>query len=272
MNRLVLALVSALLLGLIVWTPAGLEAQDGQWGTIKGRVVWPASKPVPVPADLSDLIKKNTDAGHCLGKGPILSDDWLVNKGNKGLSNVFVWLSTGKKDEKKNDIAPPIHPTLQKVEPAEVLMDQPICAFLPHAIALREGQVLVAKNSSPVAHNYKWTGNPLTANAGNNVLIPAGGQFPIKGLVADRFPVSIACNIHPWMKGWVRVYNHPYFAVTDANGNFEIKNAPAGDFKLFLWQGTGGFSKGAEGRNGEPLTVEAGKTKDLGNIEYLLVE
>ena len=46
----------------------------------------------------------------------------------------------------------------------------------------------------------------------------------------------MSCSIHGSMKSWMRVFNHPYFAVTDANGNFEIKNAPAGKLNLVSWQ------------------------------------
>ena len=60
-------------------------------------------------------------------------------------------------------------------------------------------------------------------------------------LVADRLPIKIECNIHPWMNGWVRVFDHPYFAVTDADGNFELKNAPAGNYRLMVWHGQGGW-------------------------------
>ena len=53
---------------------------------------------------------------------------------------------------------------------------------------------------------------------------------------AERTPGEVTCDIHPWMKAWWMVLDHPYFAVTDAKGNFEIKNAPAGTQKVVVWQ------------------------------------
>jgi hypothetical protein len=68
------------------------------------------------------------------------------------------------------------------------------------------------------------------------------------------------------MKGWVRVFDHPYFAVTDADGNFVIKNAPAGKYQLVIWQEDMGFKDGEKGKDGSPITIQAGST-DLGKIE-----
>jgi len=78
----------------------------------------------------------------------------------------------------------------------------------------------------------------------------------------------VSCTIHPWMNGWVRVFNHPYYAVTDEHGNFELKNVPAGQFRVVVWHGSGGFLGGADGRDGQVVIIDAGKTKDLGNLEY----
>ena len=121
---------------------------------------------------------------------------------------------------------------------------------------MREGQQLHVHNSAPIAHNVKWDGGRLK-NPGSNVIIPANGNVNIK-LNADKAPIAISCNIHPWMKGWVRVFDHPYFAVTDENGNFEIKNAPAGKLKMIIWQEDMGFKGGEAGKDGSPITVKAG--------------
>jgi hypothetical protein len=70
------------------------------------------------------------------------------------------------------------------------------------------------------------------------------------------------------MKAYVWVFNHPYFAVTDDDGNFEIKNVPVlnGKLRMVMWQDNG-FSGGRVGRMGEPITVKAGNT-DLGEIKF----
>jgi len=235
-------------------------AQSGAWGTIKGQITWVGELPKRTPLDL----KGNKDAPQCLDKmgNPPLSEEWVVNPKNKGIRSAFVWLAAdmGK--------SLPIHPDLQQVKEKEVVIDQPLCMFEPHAVAMREGQVLVAKNSSQIAHNFKWTGNPFVG-IGGNVLIPAGQDSPIKDLKADRLPIIVQCNIHPWMKGWVRVFNHPYFAVTDEDGNFEIKNAPTGSCNLVVWHGTAGWRGGAAGKNGTPINIKVGDNS-LGALPFNL--
>jgi hypothetical protein len=227
----------------------------GPWGTVKGRVVWgpdevPPRKPVTV----------NKDQEHCLAEGPILEDDLVVNPKDRGVKWVFVWL-TPEPGAKRL----PVHPSLEKVKDKDVEIDQPHCMFKPHALGMREGQNLVAKNSATIAHNVNWTGG--LKNPGNNVIVAPKQSYTITDLAADRFPVKVTCNIHPWMSAWVRVYDHPYFAVTDADGNFEFKLAPAGTYRLMVWQETIGYRGGAAGRNGTPVNIRAGEVTDLGKLD-----
>jgi hypothetical protein len=240
------------------------DAQGNQWGNVKGRIIW-GGKDIPKQLPIT-AVAASPDKAACLKDGHVVVDEkWVVNAKNTGLRWTFVWLAN---EDVKSKAPLPIHPALKAPKDNKVVMDQPMCAFAPHAVALREGQVLVAKNSAGIAHNFKWTGNPSTPNAGNNVLIAAGNAIDIKGLVADRLPVKIECNIHPWMNGWVRIYNHPYYAVTDADGAFEFKDAPAGKYRLIVWHGSGGWRGGAAGRNGQVINIKAGETHDLGNLDY----
>jgi hypothetical protein len=87
----------------------------------------------------------------------------------------------------------------------------------------------------------------------------------IKGLEAERIPMSCECNFHPWMSARIGVFAHPYFAVTDAQGNFEIKLAPAGSYQLIVWRN--GWLGGAKGRDGRAIDIPPGGL-DLGAIEF----
>lgn len=125
---------------------------------------------------------------------------------------------------------------------------------------------MTIKNSAPVPHNAKWTSRE---NGEINPLVPAGGQFKVQApLKAERFPINVECSIHPWMKAYVWVFKHPYFAVTDDDGNFEIKDAPVmgGKLRLVAWQDNG-FLGGRDGRMGQSITVKPG-TVDLGDIKF----
>jgi hypothetical protein len=232
------------------------DKTDGQWGAIKGHVVFGGAD-LPEPKK----VEVNKDQEHCLSKGDIYSEDWVVNKGNKGVRWVYVWLVDPSSP--KQFPAGKINPALKAAPTSPVTIDQPCCKFEPHGLAIREGQVVIAKNSAPIAHNVNWTGG--IQNPGNNVIIPPGQDVKIEGLKAARIPVSVSCNIHPWMKAWIRVFDHPYYALTDADGKFEIKDAPAGNFNLVVWQESVGW--GAGGKDGTPVTIKGGEVNDLGKLE-----
>jgi hypothetical protein len=221
------------------------------WGTIKGQIVFAG-----VPPEVA-VLKVDKDLNHCLQRGPIKSENWVINPNNKGVKNVFVWI-TGPGGAK-----PAINPALQAITVKTVKLDQPCCAFEPHCLGVREGQKLDVTNTAPIAHNVSWIGGKVK-NPGGNVIVPPGKSHLVD-LKADKQPIAISCNIHTWMKGWVWAFDHPYFAVTDADGNFEIKDAPAGPLQLVIWQEDMGWKGGAAGKTGETITVKAG-ANNLGTI------
>src|SRR5262249_22059285 len=147
---------------------------QGEWGSVKGRIIYDG-KTVPARTPLN----VTKDEQHCLMKGPILSDEWVVNAKNNGIRCVFVWLAPDKTGGPLK-----VHPDLQRVPEKKETIDQPCCAFIPHALAIREGQVIEAKNSAPISHNVHWTGHPLK-NPGNNQIVPANQSLLIQGLKAD---------------------------------------------------------------------------------------
>jgi plastocyanin len=239
---------------------AGIAPAAGQdsWVTIKGRIVYDG--PTVAPAELN----VTTDQAHCLEKGKLLNETWVVGP-DKGVKNVFVWLASDGATGSGKSL--PVHPSLAQPRQPTVEVDQPRCSFVPRAIAVREGQTLVVKNSSPVVHNVRWEpANSLKNKAGNETIV-SGKQVEIKNLKQDRLPISIACSIHPWMKGYVRVFDSPYYDVTGDDGRFELKLAPAGKWRLFVWHEGSGWKDGAKGKNGEEITVGPAATLDLGELK-----
>ncbi len=233
-----------------------IAADAPAWGSIKGKVIFPGTE-VPAPVALD--VTKDKEA--CLAKGKIFSEEWVVDKKTMGVANVFVWITPT--DPAKGKLA--VHPKLAAVpdKPAEV--DQPCCAFVPHALAMREGQDLLIKNSSTIAHNANLVVD-TRVNTGSNVLIPPGGQQAVKDLKQQKLAIKLDCNIHPWMTGKVFVFNHPYFAVTDAEGNFEIKDAPEGPCRLMMYHDAG-WVGGADFNKGREITIKAGAVTDLGKYD-----
>jgi plastocyanin len=241
-------LLSALALAFAVGGAA--TAQDKKWATIKGQIVFPAGKEAPKPAE----INVTADKEHCLSKGALASEELVVNPKNKGVKNVWVYLKPAEGDTFD---AAAVHPDLAKPAAKEHVIDQPVCAFVPRVVVARAGDTLLVKNSSPVPHNIKFAADNLEFNQ----TLAAGGSYkPEKALEAQRNPATFACNVHPWMGGRVVIFDHPYFALTDADGNFEIKNAPQGKFRIF-YRHELGYHKGRDGAKGFPVEIAGDKVE-----------
>jgi hypothetical protein len=221
---------------------------------ITGQVVWAGGNFEP------EKLKVDKDQDVCLKDGDLLSEKYVVDPKTKGVRWVMVWLI-----DPKNPRAPlPMTPEQKAAKPKKWELDQPTCRFEPHVLAIREGDELVVRNAAKIAHNVNVVGGVLGPNL--NQIVPPGGRLEIGDFKAGTTPVNISCTIHGWMKGYVRVFSHPFFAVTDEKGNFEIKDPPAGKWNLVLWQEEKGWVTDG-GKLGTPVTVEAGTTTKLGKIE-----
>jgi hypothetical protein len=232
----------------------------GQWATVKGRVMFPKDKDIPKRAELD----VNQDKGHCLKDGKILDESVIVNLENRGIKNVVVWLRPLDK-QVKEFAATEIHPDDAKRKPAEVVVTQPCCMFVNRITCARVGDTLVVKNPAPVPHNFLWA----SANNGEfNVTIAATKDWTMpEKLVPEPGPIPYRCTIHGWMSGQVRVFNHPYYAITDADGKFEIKNAPVGKFRIVFWHEKSGLRGGDPGRFGEQIEIK-GPTLEMKPTDF----
>lgn len=136
-----------------------------------------------------------------------------------------------------------------------VVVDQRKMAFLPHVVAVQQGTTVDFLNSDPVGHNVYWpsiSGNKkLSHNLGT---WPQGEKKPFQ--FNDLGTASLLCNVHPEMSGYVVVVPTPYFAVTDKDGNFEIKNIPAGKYTLKTWSEDGKPTTQAVDASAATATVE----------------
>lgn len=136
-----------------------------------------------------------------------------------------------------------------------VVVDQRKMAFIPHVVAVQQGTTVEFLNSDPVGHNVYWpsiSGNKkLSHNLGT---WPKGEKKPFQ--FNDLGTASLLCNVHPEMSGYVVVVPTPYFAVTDKDGNFEIKNIPAGKYTLKTWSEDGKPTSQAVDVSAATSTVE----------------
>jgi plastocyanin len=119
-----------------------------------------------------------------------------------------------------------------------VVVDQKKMEFIPRVVVVLQGTTVDFTNSDPVGHNVYWpsiSGNKkLTHNLGT---WPKGEKKSFQ--FNDLGVAPLLCNVHPEMSGYVVVVTTPYFAVTDKDGNYEIKSVPAGKYTLKTWSEDG---------------------------------
>jgi Carboxypeptidase regulatory-like domain len=151
---------------------------------------------------------------------PVMTEDVVVGE-NGALQNVVVYL--------KGDFSNYSFPD----DPAPVMLDQKGCQYVPHVVALTTHTPLSVFNSDETNHNSaaisKYNGD---WNQSQTI-----GGTPVQHVFSHpEVALSVKCNIHPWMKAYVAVFNHPYFQVTGPDGSFSLKNVPPGTYTLVAWQ------------------------------------
>jgi hypothetical protein len=226
-------------------------ASAAEWGAIKGRFVFDGPPPKLIPL----VVAKDQ---FCIDKHPANESVLVGDDGS--LANVVVYIRLGRRD--KIDV----HPDFKAKLTEPVVLDNQGCHFVPHVTLVRSGQPLILKNTDPVGHN--------TNLGGFNQIIPAGGEIKTKRDRAAAVPASVTCNIHPFMKAYMLVQDHPYMAASAEDGTFTIEKIPAGKREFMFWHEAPGAMKdlkiggGKTDRRGVvELTIKASETLDLGEIK-----
>lgn len=185
------------------------QAQAQPTGKVTGRILFKGVAPEPIK------IRMSADP-RCLLANPNGAERKQIDGVNGGLANVIVSI----KSKVPGTFAPRTTP---------VMLDQLGCMYTPTVIALQVGQPLRMRNSDETLHNIHP--RPVV-NTGFNV-----GQ-PRKGMETDKkfdkaetiFPVS--CDVHPWMRSYISVFDHPFFTTTKEDGSFEIPGVPPGEYEI----------------------------------------
>ena len=224
--------------------PSAVETK-ATTGSIKGKVTFVGSPPT-----LRPLIKqgdpKTKDAAFC-SAADIPNESLLVNvrEGN-GIANVCIYMQKAPEGYE----APPV--------PQEaVVFDIQGCRFVPHCLMARATQDILLKSGDPIAHNPHPA--PIRAKEFGAALAPLDRVgVPISYNKAERIPVPVRCDLHPWMKAYHLVQDHPFMAITNNKGEFEIQGLPPGEHKFVIWQEIPGYLE-----KSLSVTVAAGKQTRL---------
>ena len=182
-------------------------------GTLKGRVTFDGKGPKP------KKVKMGADpvCGSSHSK-PVYSESFKMAK-DGSLAEVLVYLRNVSYKG--------------KVPKNSVVLNQKGCVYMPHVFGIMRGQTLLIKNSDATLHNIH---SMPKLNKEFNFAMPKVVKQKTATFAKSEDPFYIKCDVHPWMKTWVLVSDHPYFAVTDAKGNYSIDSIPAGTYEVVAWQ------------------------------------
>ena len=194
-------------------TPApATDTADGP-GVITGTITISGQAPAPRP------VRMDSDPLCKPAAGVATSEALLVGPGN-GLQNVFVYVKDGLGSR---TYAPPATP---------VALDQKGCRYVPHVLGAQVGQTVNISNSDATLHNvHAVPASNREFNFGQPATVPPAPRVFDKPEVM----VPFRCDVHSWMNAYLGVLAHPFFAVTPADGTFEIKGLSPGSYTIEAW-------------------------------------
>ena len=201
--------------------PAGAPAggagvpDEANGGTITGKVAFDGAKPTGKSIDMS----ANPVCMRAHSSSPQKSEEVVIND-NGTVKYAFVWIKSGLPDK------------TWTVPTTPVTLDQSGCMYKPHVIGIMTGQNIEVKNSDPTNHNI----HPQpTVNQDWNESQAPGSEAKMKTFPRQEVMIPVKCNIHPWMRSYIGVVSHPFFAVTGDDGTFTIKGLPPGTYTVQVW-------------------------------------
>ncbi len=183
-------------------------------GTISGVVRFEGTAPEQSIAQLSGW----AECASQHPQGNPRSGDILVSDGK--VQNALVYIKDGLGNR------------VFAVSPEPISIDQKGCIFLPRVVGVQVDQPLKFLNSDALAHNVH--GFAQTAKPWNVSLSVKGMTRTIK-VDKPEAVIEVKCDIHPWMRAYVGVFSHPYFAVSGTDGSFTLRNLPPGEYALEAW-------------------------------------
>lgn len=211
-------------------TAAGTTGGATVRGTVKFEGTAPKPRPISMAAD-PDCARQHA--------GPVLNQE-VATDAKGDLQNVIVFVSEGLGDRTFDLPSQP------------AVIDQKGCLYEPHVLAMRAGQDLQVVNDDPVTHNI----HPMPANnrEWNKAELP--GSKVDESFPREEVAIPVKCNVHPWMRGYVAVFKHPYFVVTGKDGSFDLSNLPPGTYTIGAWHEK-------LGKTTQQITIGANETKTL---------
>ncbi len=211
--------------------------------TIAGKILFEGDPPPPkyVPTETIAASKDKFCEKHHEDK-PVLVEDLIVSS-DGAIRNVLVYVKKFPEDW--------THAT-----PADsLLLDQKNCTYVPHVFGVMVGQTVQVTSSDATAHNVHLVAR---RNRGENFAIAVDEKKDVKFKMREEPGTTyFKCDIHSWMRSWVGVFKHPFFAVTGDDGTFELPKLPPGQYTIGAWHETlGKQEQQITLADGDAITVE----------------
>ena len=146
---------------------------------------------------------------------------------NGKLANVFVYIKEGTTADGKK-----VAEYTFETPTTPVALDQNGCHYRPHVLGAMVKQDIQITNSDPTTHNIHFTPK---SNPDWNQSQPNGAPPLMHKVSQSEVLVPVKCNQHPWMKSYIGVLKHPFFAVSAEDGTFTIKGVPPGTYTVVAW-------------------------------------
>lgn len=179
--------------------------------------------------------------------GGFPDDRILVEQGR--LQNAFVWVKSGLEGYQFDPAGLP-----------QATIAQEGCRYSPKVQGIQLGQTLMVSTADATLHNVH--SHPEKNREQNFAMPPGSPALPLK-FKQGEVMVPIACDVHAWMKCFVGVVEHPFFAVTGADGTFDLAGLPPGDYVLGVWHEMLGFKE-------VPFSLEPNATLALDAVVFQL--
>lgn len=226
---------------------ANLSAAENT-GTIKGKITYKGTVPefAPLVVKGDPTVK---DPKVCAAQD-VPSEALVVDPATKGIKNVLIYLRQKPAGYKL--------PEVNKTPMLE--LDQKGCRFIPHVMVVQTNQSVQVISDDNCAHNFRMT--PFGNKPVNLLIAPkdrTGHKIQFAG--PEKYVTPIQCDIHTFMKGYWLITDHPFAAVTNDKGEFEIADVPAGSHDFTIWQEKSGYLA-----KKMTVKVKAGETTEL-NVE-----
>ena len=172
----------------------------------------------PAETDLGPYISANPDCAAMYQGKKMPTTQFYVVGSNGEFADVMVSLKDvmGKS-------------TGASAQPA--LLDQKGCIYTPQILAIQTGQKLLVRNSDMCVHNVDFTPTVAGNQAHNDVQMMGAADLTYTFPKSEDF-IMFKCDVHPWMRAWVSVFDSPYFSISDKDGKFVIKNVPPGKYTV----------------------------------------